>query len=225
MNTVDVPFVRLRSWLNGFVTRNGQIEAVSYEPDDRRITATTDRGGTATIQGAWDQSAVGDPGASAPSIDAIVTACAPRFSVAVILLRRGGFSLALATVSGAEIDVLTSKTDSTYVQGRTAAGGQSQQRFARRRSNQADKLVKSAETAAHRVFADVSNADMVITGGDRPLLEDLLTRSAMAFTRPIQRVVHVPVPTPKRRIIDEAITTATSLRIQVENAGGGTAST
>ncbi len=218
MTSVDVPFGRLAGWLRGFVTRNGEITSAGYTA--HTLTVTTSRGGSAQITGAWDPLAVADPG-SGQGIEDIVTACAPPHHAAVILVRRGGFSLGSVNIDGAKLEVRVSKTGSTYVQGRTAAGGQSQQRFARRRANQADKLVKSAETAAQRVFAGVAAPDMLITGGDRLLIEDLLGRATMSWTRPIGRIVHVPVPTPKRRILDEAIATATSLRIQVENAPEG----
>ena len=57
--------------------------------------------------------------------------------LAVVLVRRGGYAVGVA--SG---DRLTAhKVGTRYVQSRTAAGGWSQQRFARRRANQADGLV------------------------------------------------------------------------------------
>lgn len=218
MSTVDVPFGRLAGWLRGFLTRNGEITTVSY--DAPALTATTSRGGSAQITGAWDPLAVADPGPGL-AVEDIVAACTPPHRAAVILVRRGGFSLGVVEIAGAVLDVRASKTGSTYVQGRTAAGGQSQQRFARRRANQADKLVKSAETAAQRVFDRIFVPDLLITGGDRPLIEDLLDRPALSWSRSVDRVAHVPVPTPKRRILDDAVTTATSLRILVDNAPDG----
>ena len=218
MSTVDVTFGRLAGWLRGFVIRNGEITTVSYAP--HTLTATTSRGGSAQITGAWDPLAVADPGAGS-EIEDIVAACVPPHRAAVLLVRRGGFSLGVVEITGSALDVRASKTGSTYVQGRTAAGGQSQQRFARRRANQADKLVKTAETAAQRVFAGVSAPGLLITGGDRPLIEDLLGRPALSWSRSVDRIVHVPVPTPKRRILDDAVTTATSLRILVDNAPEG----
>ncbi|PRZ43562.1 hypothetical protein CLV47_102250 [Antricoccus suffuscus] len=218
MSSVEVPFGRLAGWLRRFVTRNGDI--VSLEYAEHTLIATTSRGGSAQVTGAWDALAVADPGPG-HGIEDIVTACAPPHHAAVILVRRGGFSLGLVDMDGAELDVRASKTGSTYVQGRTAAGGQSQQRFARRRANQADKLVKSAETAAQRVFSDVGPLDLLITGGDRPLIDDLLGRPALSWSRSVEHTAHVPVPTPKRRILDDAVTAATSLRIQVDNAPEG----
>ena len=51
----------------------------------------------------------------------------------VLLVRKGGF--AVARLSGD--DLVEHKIGQRHVQGRTKAGGQSQQRFARRRDNQA----------------------------------------------------------------------------------------
>ena len=61
--------------------------------------------------------------------------------LAVLLLRRGGYAVALAAEDG----LLAHKVGSRHVQSRTAAGGWSQQRFARRRGNQADALVGAVD--------------------------------------------------------------------------------
>ena len=66
----------------------------------------------------------------------------------VVLVRRGGYACAL--VSGGS--VAESKVGTRHVQSRTAAGGWSQQRFARRRGNQADALVEAVAGHALRIL-------------------------------------------------------------------------
>ncbi len=74
--------------------------------------------------------------------------------LAVVLVRRGGYAVGVG--SG---DRLTShKVGSRYVQSRTAAGGWSQQRFARRRANQADGLVGAAVEHAVRLLTGIHPA-------------------------------------------------------------------
>src|SRR5438067_9960335 len=53
--------------------------------------------------------------------------------IGLLLARKGGVAVGIAVGDALEV----SKVDSRYVQGRTAAGGWSQHRFARRRENQA----------------------------------------------------------------------------------------
>ena len=58
----------------------------------------------------------------------------------MLLVRKGGFAIArLAAPTTTD-----SKVGQRHVQGRTKAGGQSQQRFARRRDNQARQAYEAA---------------------------------------------------------------------------------
>ena len=59
------------------------------------------------------------------------------------------------------------------MQSRTAAGGWSQQRFARRRANQADELVRAAAEHAVRLLTGIRVEGLVL-GGDRALVAALL---------------------------------------------------
>ena len=87
--------------------------------------------------------------------------------LAVVLVRRGGYAVGVA--SG---DRLTAhKVGTRYVQSRTAAGGWSQQRFARRRANQADGLVGAAAEHAVRLLTGIRPAGVVL-GGDKALVGD-----------------------------------------------------
>ena len=66
----------------------------------------------------------------------------------VLLIRRGGYAVGLAR--GAAF--AESKVGKRHVQSRTAAGGWSQQRFARRRGNQADELVRAVTEHTLRIL-------------------------------------------------------------------------
>src|SRR4029450_11492300 len=77
----------------------------------------------------------------------------------VLLVRKGGF--AIARLAGDQ--VVDSKVGQRHVQGRTKAGGQSQQRFARRRENQARAAYEAAAEHAARILSGVR---ILVTGGD-----------------------------------------------------------
>jgi len=90
-------------------------------------------------------------------------------------VRRGRW--AVGVFDGAELVV--SKVDARQVQGRTAAGGWSQQRFARRRGNQADALADAVvshavETAVRVLLPHAGSVAALFTGGDRGLVDDVL---------------------------------------------------
>ena len=65
-----------------------------------------------------------------------------------------------------------SKVGQRHVQGRTKAGGQSQQRFARRRDNQARQAYEAAAEHAHRILTGRLTA--LVCGGDRTAVEQVL---------------------------------------------------
>ncbi len=127
----------------------------------------------------------------------------------VLLVRKGGF--AIARLSGEQ--VVESKVGQRHVQGRTKAGGQSQQRFARRRDNQARQAYEAAAEHAARILSGVMP---VVTGGDRPAVEAVLTDPRLAGLRVVGP--WLPVPEPRRAPLDGAIADASSLQVDVTNA-------
>ncbi len=91
--------------------------------------------------------------------------------VGVLLVRRGRW--AVGVFEGTELVV--SKVDARQVQGRTAAGGWSQQRFARRRGHQTDAVVShAADTAARVLLPHAADLAALATGGDRGLVAGVL---------------------------------------------------
>ena len=83
--------------------------------------------------------------------------------VGALLVRRGGY--AVGVFEGRRL--LTSKVGRAYVQGRTKAGGWSQQRYARRREQQAGQAYAEAADAAARVLLPVvGDLEAVVGGGD-----------------------------------------------------------
>ena len=91
------------------------------------------------------------PGASASAdVPGFVASCPPAARRIGLLLARKGASS--RSVSPTAPDLVVSRLDTRYVQGRTAAGGWSQQRFARRRDNQAKAALGDAAELAVRLL-------------------------------------------------------------------------
>jgi len=129
----------------------------------------------------------------------------------ILLVRKGGF--AVARLAGPEF--VESKVGQRHVQGRTKAGGQSQQRFARRRANQARAAFEAAADHAARLIA---GAPVLVVGGDAAAVEATL---ADARLRPVAgRVVGevLTVPDPRRGVLEDAVLDACSITISVVNA-------
>ncbi len=128
----------------------------------------------------------------------------------VLLVRKGGF--AMARFAGTTMG--ESKTGQRHVQGRTKAGGQSQQRFARRRDNQARQAYEAAAEHAVRILGGCRGP--VVTGGDRPAVDEVLADPrlrALVVTGP-----WLAVPDPRRRVLEQAVIDAGSLQVSVVNA-------
>jgi hypothetical protein len=107
-----------------------------------------------------------------------------------------------------------SKVGQRHVQGRTKAGGQSQQRFARRRDNQARQAYEAAADHAARILGEVRGP--VVTGGDHEAVKEVLVDSrlrGLEVTGP-----WLAVPDPRRGILEQAVLDAQAIRVDVTNA-------
>lgn len=130
--------------------------------------------------------------------------------VGVLLVRLGGYAAGI--FEGRKLVV--SKVGSRRVQGRTSAGGWSQQRFARRREKQAREACKAAADVVARIVLPHANVlDAVIVGGDRRAVTQVLDDSRLAPLR--ARVVppHLHVPDPKLAVLQRAPEDFRSVRI------------
>jgi hypothetical protein len=128
----------------------------------------------------------------------------------VLLVRKGGF--AVARLAGDRIT--ESKVGQRHVQGRTKAGGQSQQRFARRRDNQARQAYEAAADHAARLLG--AGPLRVVTGGDHAAVDEVLADPRLR--RVIVSGSWLAVPDPKRGVLEHAIADACSAQVEVTNA-------
>jgi peptide subunit release factor 1 (eRF1) len=114
--------------------------------------------------------------------------------VGVLLVRKGSYAVGL--FDGPER--LDSKVGSRHVQGRSAAGGWSQQRFARRRDDQAKVAYAAAADVAHRILAPVVDSlDALVIGGDDAALKAVLEDPRLSRLRAV-RQEHLGIQDPKR---------------------------
>ncbi|MBX6748786.1 MAG: hypothetical protein IRY85_03805 [Micromonosporaceae bacterium] len=225
---VDVDPERLPAWLNRFAVNHGGYRVAGVD-EAVRIEA-----GDGTTLGLWPP-----PGAAvhADLEEFIGEAQRPR-RIGLLLARQG--SVAVGIAEG--LHLIESKVDTYYVQSRTAAGGWSQQRYARRRVNQARAAAESAADQAVRVLlptvdrpvdphrtadrpADshntVNHLAAVVTGGDRRTVEAILADPRLAPFRPLVADRFLAVGEPRRRTLEEAARLARQVRILVRDPQPG----
>ena len=114
----------------------------------------------------------------------------------MLLVRRGGYACAVVR----DGRVVTSKVGSRYVQGRTAAGGWSQQRFARRRDNQTAGLVGAAADVAARLLLEPRAHDLPPAATARWSTGSSRTRDC-APSRALPRGPHLQVGDPRSDVV------------------------
>lgn len=205
---VEVEPERLPRWVANFAERNGGI--ANHHAEGDAWTIESNEGTSASV--IWtlaDGLPAGwllddDPRKAAEHLRDY--ALEPR-RIAVLLARKSAYSVGVL----ADGRILASKTDTAYVQGKTKAGGQSQQRFARRRDGQAKAAEKRARDA---VFAVLGNAefDALVTGGP---VEGILEDPRLAGLHP---AVHFgDIAEPKQALLTETAYRAIGFRITLPN--------
>jgi len=166
------------SWIVTFAQRHGG--AVPGRPvvpaeDGATVTFTAADGALAECHPPFPPVPPGPPLAVGAPPEAAVRAAAEALAahaaanrtIGVLLVRLGGY--AAGVFSGSPPRLIDSKTGSRPVHGRSAAGGWSQHRFARRRENQAATALRAAADAAAEVFGRYGpdRLDALVLGGDR----------------------------------------------------------
>jgi hypothetical protein len=198
--TVSVPAARVVRWVANFETRHG---ATTYAVRDGALTGAAEDGSSFVARLPF--AAAYDGPADAASLAAAATTPGEW---GVLLVRKGGFAVARMTGDA----IAEHKVGQRHVQGRTKAGGQSQQRFARRRDNQARQAFEAAADHAARIL----RPGLVVTGGDHAAVDEVLADPRLRGMTVVEP--WLAVPDPKRAVLDQSVRDAMSLRLDVVNA-------
>jgi hypothetical protein len=181
---VQVAPERLEKWLAGFAERHG---AATTEVEEAVVRLADEDGSTALVEVPFP-----------PLVGDLVEHALRDRVVGVLLVRRGGH--AVGVFDGPRL--VASKVGGRHVQGRTAAGGWSQQRFARRRANQAAAAFGAAADTAAALLLD-RPLDAVMVGGDRQAVDAVLQDPRLAPLRPLVTGRLLAVPDPRLKVLQE----------------------
>lgn len=206
---VEVPLDRLVGWVGRFGRRNGGLAELDTDGEVVRI-----RGGDGTLATVEVPFGPLTAGGREP-VEALLDHLHGLGPLGLILVRGGAHSVGVA-VDGS---VIRSSTDRAYLPGRTAAGGWSQQRFARRRGNQrAASLADSADAAARVLLSGPDSEALagLVLGGDRHALADVLADRRLAPLARLPTRTFADIPEPRRAVLDGVAARALSVPIVIE---------
>lgn len=200
MTSVLIPRERVPRWVANFESRHG---ATVLGVEGGHLLGRAEDGSSFTARLPFGGSYAGPAEA-----EAFADAAVAPDRWGVLLVRKGGFAVARLEAS----TMVEHKVGQRHVQGRTKAGGQSQQRFARRRDNQAREAYAAAADHAARVL----RPGPVVVGGDRGAVEAVLDDPRLSGLSPVGE--WLVVGDPRRAVLDEAIRSAGAVRVDVVNA-------
>jgi hypothetical protein len=161
------------------------------------------------------------PGIAEPAdVDALLAGLARPPRIGLLLARKG--AVAVGVADGSEL--AASKVERFYVQGRTAAGGWSQQRYARRRNNQAAAAAQRAADIVARVLLPYAPGfrpppenpiASLVCGGDRVMVEAVLAERRLLPLVPIRHPHLLDTAEPRLEVLRDATVAARRVRIHL----------
>jgi hypothetical protein len=195
---VDVAPERLSRWLENFERRHGAYR-------EEGLTLLAEDGASAR----WSA----PPGVrEAGTLAQLFRQAQEPRRLGLLLARKGAVAVGIA--EGPEL--VSSKVDTHYVQGRTAAGGWSQQRFARRRDNQAKAAAADGAGIVGRLLLpDVRALAALVTGGDRAAIDAILAAPQLTPVAALRAERVLDVPEPRHAVLVSAVAGARALSVLV----------
>ena len=189
---------RLERWLAGFAQRHGEVVS-AVDPTGASYLAA--------------DGAVAEVEVPVPPLrgDLVAHALAER-RVGIVLARLGGHAVGVAL--GPRLVV--SKVGSRQVHGRSAAGGWSQHRFARRREGQVRVAAQAAtQTAVDVLLPHAVGLDAVVLGGERVAVDAVLEDRRLAPLRALVTGRLLDVPDPRLAVLQTVPALLRRVRIRV----------
>lgn len=205
---------RFTGWIESFAERH---HGVAASPACGAVTFTAPDGAIAECAVPFPPVLAAD-GAEPLELAKIVAdhATADR-TVGVFLVRLGGYAAGVFT--GGAPALVASKVGSRLVHGRSAAGGQSQQRFARRRENQAHQALAAAADTAAAVFGPYQ-LDALVLGGDKRAFASIRNDPRLIQFFEVAEESFLTVPDPRLTVLKDTPRLFRAIRIKLTQPAG-----
>ena len=199
---MTVPPERLQRWLDGFATRHGHVTRTH---DDATVRLVAEDGAVAEVEVPF-----------APLQGGLVEHVLRDRRVGVLLARLGG--CACGVFDGPRL--VDSKVTTRQVHGRSAAGGQSQQRFARRREGQVRVALDAfADTAVRVLLPHAAALDAVVVGGERTAVDAVLADRRLGPLLPLVTGRLLDGPDPRLKVLEASYDQLRAVWIRVVDPG------
>jgi len=228
---VDVTPERFPGWVASFARRHGadgEAQSLTVAVTGDTVTFTAPDGAVAECHPPFPPLAdnskkraageaarpAGEAARPAEVAEAVAAHARRPRTVGVLLVRLGGYAAGVFT--GYPPALADAKTGSRLVHGRSAAGGWSQHRFARRREKQASEALQAAAGAAADVFGRRGGPlDAVVLGGDKRAMAELRQDPRLAPYVAIATDRFLTVPDPKRAVLEATPRLFLAVRIRL----------
>jgi hypothetical protein len=224
---IEVSPVRFPGWIDAFGIRHGATHEAPLAlagsraggaSGEESVIFVAPDGAMARCHppfpGDWLQQRIGL--IASESASAVAAHALAQRTVGVLLVRLGGHAVGVFT--GSPPRLASSKVGTRPVHGRSAAGGWSQQRFARRRDNQASEALSAAASAALDVWEGWARSrsrslDAVVLGGDKRAIAELRPDARLAPYLDLAVARFLTVPDPKLAVLADSPRLFLAIRI------------
>jgi Actinobacteria/chloroflexi VLRF1 release factor len=210
---VEVAPQRLVTWVVSFADRHPGVAAAAAS--GREVVTFAAEDGTVAECHVPFPPLLGDvPTAAVATAGLIVRHVQAPRTVGVLLVRLGGYAAGVFT--GSPPRLAASKVGSRLVHGRSAAGGTSQHRFARRREKQAAEALSAAADTAVAVLGPFGDKlDAVVLGGDRRAVSALRDDPRLKRFFDLAGDRFLTVPDPRLAVLRDTPRMFTAIRIRL----------
>jgi hypothetical protein len=213
---VEVAPPRLAAWLESFAARHQGAAVTATGPEV--VTFAAGDGAVAECHVPFPPLPGDVPAAVAAAAGLIVSHVQAPRTVGVLLVRLGGYAVGVFT--GSPPRLAASKVGSRLVHGRSAAGGRSQHRFARRREKQAaEALSAAADTAAAVLGPFGGQLDAVVLGGDHRAVSALRGDPRLKRFFELASDRFLTVPDPRLTVLRDTPRMFSAIRIRLTEPG------
>lgn len=201
-----VSAARISGWLSRFESAHG---TTAQKPDTGLVRLTAADGATVELNSPWPVDHTAQL-----TFDELKESASQRKIILSVLIRKSSYAVSLS----AGADVKAHKIGTRHIHSRTAAGGWSQKRYARRRENQSAEIIEAVArhvAELHDGESTAYGAHYLLLGGDKLLAAHVVEHDILRTLPPLPTLAFASVKEANRASLDAALAQATSIRARI----------